>query len=226
MSRMNEIQPLLIEIGVEEIPAGVAPRMGAALHEAVEHVLAAANVDVEALRLGVTPRRLLLHSSSCPVMQADREETLWGPPERVAFPDGKPGGAAHGFAKKSGLALDAFELADKGDGKGRYMKAVRSVKGRAVADILAEAMPGILRKLPSPKQMQWRDGDIRSDAFIRPIRWMVARLGDAGYRGSYRGSGFYNLILYMARTRYFFLRESKFKAYFTARARCGVHLAL
>ena len=175
---MSELQPLLIEIGTEEIPAGVAPRMGEALKVAVEKLLADANVAPQSLRLGVTPRRLLLHADACPVMQADAEETLWGPPERVAFPDGKAGGAAIGFAKKSGLSLDDFELADKGDGKGNYMKAVRTVKGRMVADILAEAIPAILRKLPSPKQMQWRDGDERSDAFIRPVRWMVARLGD------------------------------------------------
>ena len=38
-------------------------------------------------------------------------------------------------------------------------------------------MPGILRKLPSPKQMKWGDGEHRNDAFIRPVRWIVARLG-------------------------------------------------
>ena len=175
---MSHTAPLLIEIGVEEIPAGVAPRMGAALKEAVEKLLLEANVAPESIRLGVTPRRLLLHASACPIMQADREETIWGPPERVAFADGKPAGAAIGFAKKSGLSLDDFELADKGDGKGLYMKAVQTVKGQKVADILAAAMPGILRKLPSPKQMQWQDGETRSDAFIRPIRWIVALLGD------------------------------------------------
>ena len=178
MSTTEMMKPLLIEIGTEEIPAGVAPRMGVALKMAVEKLLADANVAPQSMRLGVTPRRLLLHADACPVMQADREETVWGPPERVAFPDGKAGGAAHGFAKKSGLSLDNFELADKGDGKGRYMKTVRTVKGCAVVDMIAEAMPGIMRKLPSPKQMQWRDGGERSDAFIRPVRWMVARLGD------------------------------------------------
>jgi len=175
---MSHTAPLLIEIGVEEIPAGVAPRMGAALKETVEKLLNEANVAPENIRLGVTPRRLLLHAAACPVMQADREETIWGPPERVAFADGKPAGAAIGFAKKSGLSLDDFELADKGDGKGLYMKAVQTVKGQPVADMLAAALPGILRKLPSPKQMQWQDGETRSDAFIRPVRWIVALLGD------------------------------------------------
>jgi len=172
-------KPLLIEIGTEEIPAGVAPRMGDALQSAVAKLLGDANVDAGEIRLGVTPRRLLLHASSCPVMQADREETIWGPPERVAFDEkANPTKAAEGFAKKSGLSINDFELADKGDGKARYMKAVKKVSGRPVADILAETMPGILRKLPSPKQMQWNEGEARGDAFIRPVRWIVARLGD------------------------------------------------
>jgi len=172
------MKPLLIEIGVEEIPAGVAPRMGTALQQSVQKLLSDAGVKASELELGVTPRRLLLHAATCPVEQDDRQETIWGPPERVAFADGKPTGAAHGFAKKSGLSLEDFELADKGDGKGNYMKAVRTVKGLPVAEIIAQSMPAILRKLPNPKQMQWQDGETRSDAFIRPIRWIVARLGD------------------------------------------------
>jgi glycyl-tRNA synthetase beta chain len=175
---MSRTRPLLIEIGTEEIPAGVAPGMGAALKAAVEKLLTDAGLAPQALRSGVTPRRLLLHSCACPVMQADREQIVWGPPERIAFVDGKPTAAAIGFAGKSGLPMDAFELADKGDGKGNYMKAIRTVKGAPAAEIIAGAMPGILRRLPSPKQMQWQDGESRSDAFIRPIRWIVARLGD------------------------------------------------
>jgi len=67
------------------------------------------------------------------------------------------------------------------------MKAVITVKGKKVTDILAEAMPAILRSLPSPKQMQWQDGGTRSDAFIRPIRWIVARLGDEVLDFSFAG---------------------------------------
>ncbi len=187
MSPMQINNPLLIEIGVEEIPAGVAPRMGIALKEAVEKLLADANLATGELKLGVTPRRLLIHVNNCPAMQEDREETIWGPPEHVAFKDGKPTGAAHGFAKKSGLSLDLFELSDKGDGGAKYMKAVRTVQGRSVADIIAEAMPAILRKLPSPKQMKWNDGEHRDDAFIRPVRWIVARLGDEVIPFSFAG---------------------------------------
>ncbi|MDQ6991246.1 MAG: glycine--tRNA ligase subunit beta [Mariprofundaceae bacterium] len=170
--------PLLIEIGVEEIPAGVAPRMGEALEQALTSLFTNNHIETSFLNLGVTPRRLLIHADMCPLMQADRQQILWGPPEKVAFRDGEPTKAAQGFAKKSGLAVEDFELADKGDGKARYMKAVQTIRGRDVCSIIAEAMPSILRGLPSPKQMRWQDGATRNDAFIRPIRWMVARLGN------------------------------------------------
>ncbi|MCF7821310.1 MAG: glycine--tRNA ligase subunit beta [Mariprofundaceae bacterium] len=175
---MSDATPLLIEIGVEEIPAGVAPRMGNALKLAIEALLSDANLNISELKLGVTPRRLLIYASECPVMQEDREEIIWGPPEQVAFDEkGNPTRAAEGFAKKSGISVDDFELADKGDGKTRYMKAIVDKKGLKAIDVLAEAMPEILRRLPSPKQMKWNDGTARNDAFIRPIRWIVARLG-------------------------------------------------
>jgi len=177
---MTNKAPLLIEIGVEEIPAGVAPLIASQLNNELHRLLNGHGIklDIAYEGEGVTPRRLLFHAKSCPVMQQDREETIWGPPEKVAFKDSSPTKAAEGFAKKSGLNVSDFELADKGDGKGLYMKAVQTVKGRKVADIIGEAIPGILRKLPSPKQMKWNDGDNRDDAFIRPIRWIVARLGD------------------------------------------------
>ncbi len=184
---MSDKQPLLIEIGVEEIPAGVAPRMGNALQVVLVKLLKGAGIETSELKLGVTPRRLLIHIESCLIMQADREQVIWGPPENVALKDGEPTKAAEGFARKSGLSVADFEFTDKGDGKAKYMKATITVKGKKVADILAAAMPDVLRGLPSPKQMQWQDGGTRSDAFIRPIRWIVARLGDEVLDFSFAG---------------------------------------
>ncbi len=175
---MSGTAPLLIEIGCEEIPAGVAPELGRALQAALAGLLNSAGVDAGRIQPGVTPRRLLLHAGACPLMQPDREEIIWGPPERVAFAGDEPTKAAEGFARKAGLPLAAFALVDKGDGKGRYMRAVRRVTGCPVREIIAAAMPDILRKLPSPRQMRWQDGEYRDDAFIRPVRWIVARLGD------------------------------------------------
>ncbi|MDQ7056959.1 MAG: glycine--tRNA ligase subunit beta [Ghiorsea sp.] len=93
-------EALLIEIGVEEIPAGVAPRMGKALQTALVKVLKDANIEASELKLGVTPRRLLLHIAQCPTMQADREQVIWGPPENIALKDGEPTKAAGRFCTK------------------------------------------------------------------------------------------------------------------------------
>jgi glycyl-tRNA synthetase beta chain len=175
-----ETKPLLIEIGVEEIPAGLPQHLTDALAVMLIDLLQSHDIALELpMNLGSTPRRLLLQHPNCPLRQADRDEVIWGPPEKVAFDaNGAPTKAAEGFAKKQGLELDAFSLEDKGDGKGRYMKAVVHREGRAVTDIIAEAMPGLLRQLPCPKQMRWKDGEGRDEGFIRPIRWIVARLGN------------------------------------------------
>jgi len=180
-------QPLLIEIGCQELPAGVAPAMGRALGEAVRRLLQAHGVELDEPRLGITPRRLLMHVASCPRMQPDREEVLWGPPEHIAYAQGEPTRAAIGFARKTGLPLETFTLADKGDGKGRYMCARRTIRGRPVVEILAEALPDIIRRLPSPKQMRWCEGEARQDMFIRPICWLVACLGETVIPFQYAG---------------------------------------
>ncbi|NWF38513.1 glycine--tRNA ligase subunit beta [Mariprofundus sp. NF] len=187
---MSALKPLLIEIGIEEIPAGLAEKLQNNLATAVDRLLKANGIELnsDSWTHACTPRRILVHSNDCPAKQPDRDETIWGPPEKVAFDaDGKPTRAAEGFAKKSGLSIDDFSLEDKGDGKARYMQAVVHKAGRDVTDILGEALPDILRKLPSPKQMKWNDGETRDDAFIRPVRWIVARLGDAVIPFSYAG---------------------------------------
>jgi len=50
-------------------------------------------------------------------------------------------------------------------------------QGQMLSDLLTAILPDLIRALPSPKQMRWHDGDGRGDAFLRPIRWIVAVLG-------------------------------------------------
>ncbi|MDQ6950432.1 MAG: glycine--tRNA ligase subunit beta [Mariprofundales bacterium] len=170
--------PLLIEIGTEEIPAGVAPRMAEALRDGVVALLDKAALEHGEIIATCTPRRLLVMASDCPLKQASRVELLWGPSEQVAYRDGVPTKAALGFAGKAGVTPDQLILEEKKPGKGRYLQAQRLVPGRDVVTLLSEALPELLRKLPSPKRMVWQDGAERGDSFVRPIRWIVARLGE------------------------------------------------
>ncbi len=163
---------LLVEIGVEELPASF-------LERALETLEAAAQSLFEQHRLGGTirtlgtPRRIVLSATGLDAAQADRQETVTGPPWNVAFKDGEPTKAAIGFAKKNGVEVGALEklVTDKGD----YVSAHVHEAGRSASDVLSELLPAACAKIGFPKQMRWGAGD---HAFGRPIHWMLALLDD------------------------------------------------
>ncbi len=174
MSAKSDTANLLIELGTEELPAGPAPRMMAALGEAVAGLL-----DEEGLAHGAvtglgTPRRITVHVADVQSRQPDRVDEITGPPAKVAF---QSGGAAtragEGFAR--GQGMKAEDLYTVTTAKGDYAALKKTVIGRTAAAIIGDALPGILRGLPQPKRMRWLQG---VDGFIRPVRWLVALLGD------------------------------------------------
>jgi glycyl-tRNA synthetase beta chain len=60
--------------------------------------------------------------------------------------------------------------------KGEYFTFTKKIEGRRIADILAEALPGVILGIYFPKTMYWTAKN--GPRFIRPIRWIVALLGD------------------------------------------------
>ncbi len=96
---------LLLEIGFEEMPApwlpGLAEQLRARFLEAAARESSPAEVSVL-----YTPRRLVLRAEVT-ARQPDREEPVWGPALKVAKDAaGKWTGAAQGFAKKNGVAVE------------------------------------------------------------------------------------------------------------------------
>jgi glycyl-tRNA synthetase beta chain len=156
--------PFLLEIGTEEIPDWMIP---AAL-EHLRGLFEKLALPAENVRLDATPRRLVLRAEGLPVKQADREERVQGPAKSA------PAQAVAGFARKQGV--EARDLKIEVTPKGEYYTLLRKVEGRKTIDILAEALPGIVLGIYFPKTMYWTGkGGAR---FIRPIRWLVALLGE------------------------------------------------
>ncbi len=155
--------PFLLEIGTEEIPDWMIPNALENLRLLFEKL----EISHESVALDATPRRLVLRAEGLAERQADSEERIQGP-ARSAPPQ-----AVAGFAKKQGVRPE--DLTVESTGKGEYYVFVRKVAGRAVRDILAGALPGVILGLNFPKTMYWtgRNGP----RFIRPIRWIVAMLG-------------------------------------------------
>ena len=147
----------LLEIGTEEIPHWMVP---GALEQLAKFDLFGVEPNVDA-----TSRRLVIWASGLPERTADSEQVVKGPP--LASGDK----AAEGFAKKQGADVSALRKA------GNYYELVKQVEGRPVRDILAETLPAAILGLQWPKTMYWTGGKT-GPRFIRPIRWMVALLGD------------------------------------------------
>ena len=169
------IAPLLVEIGCEEMPAGVVPVSAEALSVRLAALLDAAGLEHGAVRWLGTPRRLVAHIDGVTLQQPDRSELLSGPPLRAARDAaGNWTKAAEGFAKGLGLDVSALEVVQTP--KGEYVAANKTTIGRPTLEILAEALADLLRNLPFPKKMRWAR---EREPFIRPIHWIVALLGDA-----------------------------------------------
>jgi glycyl-tRNA synthetase beta chain len=162
------VSDFLLEIGAEEIPDWMIEAALADLKTRFEKLVNDEKLGGRVAWVDATPRRLVLRAEGLIPRQDDKEEIVTGPP-KSAGP-----GAAQGFAKKMGTTVDA--LGTTSTDKGEYFSANKQVKGRATAEILWEALPGIITGLYFPKTMYWTGkGGVR---FIRPIRWIVALLGE------------------------------------------------
>ena len=171
---------LLIEIGVEELPASwmpaltrqLADRLGARLNESRIAPMA----PVESYS---TPRRLTARIAKIAERQEDLEETLTGPPVSAAFDaEGKPTPAALGFARKQGVPFE--ELSRLSTPKGEYLAYHKRQRGKSAVDALPEIVGTVLRDLSFPKQMHWdaKLDDGRGELlFGRPIRWLLFLYG-------------------------------------------------
>jgi glycyl-tRNA synthetase beta chain len=162
----------LLEIGCEEIPARMIDAASLELRERVHKLLDRERLlPAGALTYLDTPRRLAVLAADIPASQPDAVEEQTGPSVAIAFKDGQPTPAAHAFAKKAGI--DVSQLQRITTPKGEYLSAKVTKKGRAAAEILAEALPKEISSIYWPKNMYWRKP---SERFVRPVRWLVAML--------------------------------------------------
>jgi glycyl-tRNA synthetase beta chain len=154
---------LLLELFSEEIPARMQERAADDLARLMAQSLEAAGLTYTRAEAHAGPRRVALVIEGLPAKSADVREEKKGP--RV----GAPEKAVEGFLRSAGLAsLDTCEK--RNDGKGEFYVAIVEKPGRATADIVAEAVPDIVRKFPWPKSMRWGAGRMR---WVRPLHTIL-----------------------------------------------------
>ncbi|MFS8071865.1 MAG: glycine--tRNA ligase subunit beta, partial [Byssovorax sp.] len=100
-----ETSDLLLEIGVEELPASFVEAALRALPELAKKRFTELRLAHGAVHAYGTPRRLTLVVEKLALRQPDLEEEVTGPPVKAAFKDGAPTKAAEAFATKIGCAI-------------------------------------------------------------------------------------------------------------------------
>jgi glycyl-tRNA synthetase beta chain len=158
----------LLEIGVEEVPDWMIEPALENMRQLFSELLTERALGGQVDGTDATPRRLVLRASGLKEKQADEVKPVSGPPVSSGS------GAAQGFAKKMGVTVDQLEKVQTS--KGEYFSFNKRVPGLATIDVLSEALPGLITKIYFPKTMYWTGKG--GPRFIRPIRWIVALLGD------------------------------------------------
>jgi len=161
--------PFLIEIGTEEIPDWMIVPALNNLQDMFQALLDQHALGGKVTSVDATPRRLVLRAEGLLDRQADVEELVMGPSKTAGA------GAAAGFAKKMGTTAD--QLATHSSAKGEYFAFAKRTQGQPTPAVLARELPSLILKIQWPKTMVWNGKG--TERFIRPIRWLVALLGDA-----------------------------------------------
>jgi len=159
-------KPLLIEIGVEELPAIPFLKELPNIKDRWQKILSAHKLEAD-FEFYFTPRRLVLISDAFLEKQANSIEELFGAPVEIAYKEGKPTPAALGFARKCGISIDEISSSSKNGKEVLYYQKNRI--GLASKDLLSSMITEFLKELQFGKSMRWGNG---KDNFIRPIRWI------------------------------------------------------
>jgi glycyl-tRNA synthetase beta chain len=166
----------LFEIGLEEVPARMIASAQAELERRVVALLERERLIVPgvATKSFSTPRRLAVWVANVSKRQSDAAEELVGPAVKIAYKDGVPTPAAISFAKKAGVEVSVLKTVTTP--KGEYIATTSVKPGRAAVDVIAEELPKELAAIYWAKNMVWRAG--RPERFVRPVRWILALLGE------------------------------------------------
>ena len=166
-------QALLIEIGVEELPAIPLLKIVSNIEKSWKNILEEYTLSSD-FEFVYTPRRLVLKHKAMPLSQEDTTTELFGPPMVAAVKDGEPTKAAEGFARKCGVDFDTLGRGEKNGKEVLYFK--KEEKGAQTVSLLQEILEKWIASMSFGKMMRW---GARTDEYIRPIRWLQVRLGES-----------------------------------------------
>ena len=166
---------LAFEIGTEELPAFALHNATIQMKGLMADALKAAGIPFGEVEIYSTPRRLIALISQVPEATEATEQVFRGPAARIGLDEaGNYTKAALGFARGKGVEASDLQLRDENGVS--YIYAVKSTPSKPVADLLSDILLSVINGLSWPRSQRWGS---HTETFSRPVRWILAMLGDA-----------------------------------------------
>lgn len=165
-------QDLLLEIGLEELPARFVTDAMNQLSDKVSAWLEEKRITCGQVTAYSTPRRLAVIVKDVNEAQEDISEEARGPAKKIAMDEqGNWTKAAQGFAKGQGASVDDIFFKEV---KGvEYAFVNKFSQGQPTLTLLPE-LKDVITSLNFPKNMRWGTNQLR---YARPIKWLVCLFG-------------------------------------------------
>ncbi|MFC0415728.1 glycine--tRNA ligase subunit beta [Cytobacillus solani] len=163
---------LLLEIGLEEMPARFVTNSMNQLSDKVQAWLMEKKISFDHIKAFSSPRRLAVLVEGVNEAQEDINEEAKGPARKIALSeDGEWSKAAIGFCRGQGASVE--DIFFKEINGVEYVHVKKFIKGQETIVLLPE-LQHIITAMTFPKNMRWADKELR---FVRPIKWIVALFG-------------------------------------------------
>ena len=163
---------LLLEIGLEELPAQYVRTSSEQLATRVEDFFKQENLSFESVEAFATPRRLAFRVNGLEEEQEDRVEIFKGPSLAIAQKDGAWTKAAEGFVRGKGLTTDDIYVENIKDVE--YIHVKQLLQGKSTKEVVKK-LSSVITDMKFPVTMRWADHTFE---YLRPIHWIVALYGE------------------------------------------------
>ena len=163
---------LLLEIGLEELPAQYVRTSSEQLATRVEDFFKQENLAFESVEAFATPRRLAVRVNGLEEEQEDRVEIFKGPSLAIAQKDGAWTKAAEGFVRGKGLTTDDIYVETIKDVE--YIHVKQLLEGKSTKEVVKK-LSSVITDMKFLVTMRWA---AHTFEYLRPIHWIVALYGE------------------------------------------------
>ena len=167
---------LLVELGLEEMPAYVVTPSMNQLRDKMAAFLTDNRLTFDKIEMFSTPRRLAVRVSNLSEKQTDLTEDFKGPSKKIALDaDGHFTKAAQGFVRGKGLTVEDITFREvKGE---EYVYVTKQEIGKPVEELI-DGVADVLTSLSFPVNMHWGTNTFE---YIRPVHTLTVLLDDESF---------------------------------------------